>query len=166
MKIVYNYIDPVITEEFMNKVAYFEGFSATPYKCPSGIYTIGFGHTTPYKDDTIDIEQASDLLFNDLNEAYIQLYRGLNDFTAMPLGLKQALIDFVFNCGYGRFLSSSMYRILQKWHSYPVAQRASVLDKICDCLNLYVYSKGKCLNGLKKRRQWEISLIQGCLLQR
>lgn len=166
MKIVYNYNDSIITQDFMQKVADFEGFSSKPYRCPSGVLTIGFGHTLVFSQTSIDVESASNVLFDDLSECCFQLSSYLESFRSFPTGLQQALIDFVFNCGIGRFLSSGMYRILKMWNSTSEKHREILLVRVCDSLSLYVYSKGKRLEGLIKRRQWEISLINGCLSQR
>lgn len=168
MKIIYTFDDSIITQSFMQKVADFEGFCSKPYRCPSGFLTIGFGHRTSYKVDEITLEDASELLYVDLRAAYTDLFLKIAflDFDTLPLCLKQALIDFVFNCGIGRFLSSSMYRILQTWPDSSDEERLSLMKKISDSLQLYVYSKGKFLKGLLKRRIWEASLIDDYLLQR
>lgn len=169
MKIVYNHFDGVITEDFLQKVADFEGFRSTAYLCPSGVWTIGFGHTYGVsKDLKISLDIASELLYSDLRSVYLELNTKIHflDFSSLPLGLQQALVDFTFNCGFGRFLSSGAYRILSKWSISTDKERLSLLNQISANLQLYIYSKGKRLNGLKRRRQWEASLIDACSLQR
>ena len=55
---------PEIASEF---VAEQEGFSALAYKCPAGIWTIGFGHTgNVFENDTVTRGEAYLLLDKDL----------------------------------------------------------------------------------------------------
>ena len=45
----------------------FEGCRLKAYKCPAGVWTIGYGHTAGVKEgDTITQEQADEYLRNDL----------------------------------------------------------------------------------------------------
>ncbi len=58
-----------ITEDGIRLIKGFESFSPVPYRCPAGIWTIGYGHTGPeVHEDTpaITIEQGEELLKADL----------------------------------------------------------------------------------------------------
>lgn len=49
---------------------HFEGLSRTAYRCPAGVWTIGYGHTQAVTaGDTMTTEQAERLLASDLAEA-------------------------------------------------------------------------------------------------
>ncbi|KAA6373458.1 MAG: hypothetical protein EZS28_031016, partial [Streblomastix strix] len=46
----------------------FEGLNLTAYKCPAGVWTIGWGHTKEVTEGMrIDLEQAELFLHEDLN---------------------------------------------------------------------------------------------------
>ena len=67
----------------------FEGLRLTAYRCPSGIWTIGYGHTeNVHKGDTITQSQADEYLRQDIEpiEAYLnnlQLNISQNQFDAL-----------------------------------------------------------------------------------
>lgn len=127
----------------------YEGFSSTVYLCPAGYETIGYGHQTfgkPFSE--ISIEQARELLATDLIEREDNLNK-------LNLDLNQnqfdAVISFIYNLGFGVFLKSTMYKLL-KSREHSLAAKEFIK---------YVYSKGKKLAGLIKRRQSEQSLFRG-----
>lgn len=73
----------------------FEGFRASAYRCPAGVWTIGYGHTSGVKrGDKISEAEADRLLRRDLIacEAYVE---------QLNVTCKQekfdALVDFCFN---------------------------------------------------------------------
>src|SRR4051812_24839722 len=81
----------------------FEGFpfNGRPYQDCVKVWTIGFGHTEgvgPHSEP-ISIQQASQLLLDDLNAKYAP------SVSALPVPLEQhqfdALVSFVYNCGCG-----------------------------------------------------------------
>lgn len=130
-------------------VAKYEGCRLAAYKCPAGIWTIGYGHTAGVKPgDTLPSkEQAMALLKTDLAKYAAGVSncvkKGLITF---PLNQNQfdALTSFCYNCGAGS---------LQKLVSGRSA--AEVADK------LLAYNKGggKVLPGLTKRREEERALF-------
>lgn len=157
-----------LTSQFVADVANFEGYREKLYKCPSGALTVGFGHTsykfTPKTRVTVSLDTAKRILINDLLSCYKTLcsFNTKLSFTEFPIGLQLALTDFVFNCGIGTFLKSSMYTILTDWVRTSPSDRPLLLDRVCNHLLLYVYANKKKLLGLIRRREWEISLIKGC----
>ena len=63
-----------ISQNGINLIKKFEGCSLSAYKCPGGIWTIGWGHTSAVKQgDRITQEKADELLKNDLKiyEAHV-----------------------------------------------------------------------------------------------
>lgn len=158
MKIVYNFFDPVVTEDFMSAVADFEGFSPTAYKCPGGKYTVGFGHTSGVTPTTrVTLEIASFLLYADLRCFYIHLCKCFPSFSSLPIPVQQAILDFTFNLGIGRVLSSKISHLIKTW-----GDCGDENEKLSNIIRQYVYANGQRLRGLIKRREWEISLIKGC----
>ena len=50
-------------EKAVELIKKFEGFKETAYKCPAGVWTIGYGWTHGVKEgDTITMEKASELV--------------------------------------------------------------------------------------------------------
>ena len=79
----------------------FEGCRLKAYKCPAGVWTIGYGHTAGVKEgDTITQRQADDYLRNDLEkyEKAVMNYDGVYHFNQNQF---DALVSFTYNCGVG-----------------------------------------------------------------
>lgn len=164
MKIIYNHCDILIDETFMQNVADFEGYRSVAYLCPSGKYTVGFGHTHGVTSTTrFTLEISSEFLYSDLKCCQVQLRNRFEHFDYFHNDFQRALIDFCFNIGFTRFCRSSIASLLD---NFSISSDTTFLyGKVCDILEKYVYSNKKVLPGLVKRRQWEISLIKGCLLE-
>ena len=125
----------------------FEGLRLKAYKCPGGVWTIGYGHTTGVKPGMVISEaQAEEYLKVDL----IAFERYLN---GLGLALNQnqfdALISFIYNVGTGNFSNSTL---LRKVRANP--QDDSIMDEFLR----WVYSKGRVLPGLQRRRLAEMKL--------
>ena len=125
----------------------FEGIRLKAYKCPGGVWTIGYGHTAGVKPGMVITEaQAEEYLKADL----IAFERYLN---GLGLDLNQnqfdALISFIYNVGTGNFSSSTL---LCKVRVNP--QDNSIMDEF----HRWVYSKGRVLPGLQRRRLAEMKL--------
>ena len=125
----------------------FEGLRLKAYLCPGGVWTIGYGHTAGVKPGMVISEaQAEEYLKADL----ISFERYLN---GLGLALNQnqfdALISFIYNVGTGNFSSSTL---LRKVRANP--QDNSIVDEFLR----WVYSKGRVLPGLQRRRLREMKL--------
>lgn len=109
----------------------FEGVSLKAYKCPAGIWTIGYGHTGNVKPgDRITMETAVSLLRHDLAERE-------NFINNMNLQLTQnqfdAIIDLVYNIGAGNFKKSPVLEIIR---TNPES------DKVREAFLRHVYANG------------------------
>ena len=125
----------------------FEGLRLKAYKCPGGVWTIGYGHTAGVKPGMVITEtQAEEYLMADL----IAFEKYLNDLRlAINQNQFNALISFIYNVGTGNFSSSTMLRKV----------KANPLDNsIMDEFLRWVYSKGRVLPGLQRRRLAEMKL--------
>ena len=125
----------------------FEGLRLKAYKCPGGVWTIGYGHTVGVKPGMVISEaQAEEYLKVDL----IAFERYLNG-PGLALNQNQfdALISFIYNVGTGNFSSSTL---LRKVRANP--QDNSIMDEFLR----WVYSKGRVLSGLQRRRLAEMKL--------
>ena len=125
----------------------FEGLRLKAYKCPGGVWTIGYGHTAGVKPGIVISEaQAEEYLKADL----IAFERYLN---GLGLALNQnqfdALVSFIYNVGTGNFSNSTL---LRKVRANP--QENSIMDEFLR----WVYSKGRVLPGLQRRRLAEMKL--------
>lgn len=96
-----------LTPEGAEFIARFESFRATPYRCPAGKLTVGYGHVI-LPDEGLPVAMAQDtalaLLLQDATREAAPVVRAL----AMPLTSYQAdaLISLSFNCG-GRAIARS-----------------------------------------------------------
>lgn len=124
----------------------FEGCRLKAYKCPAGVWSIGYGHTAGVKDgDRITQEQADDYLRNDLvkYEKAVLNYDSIYHFNQNQF---DALVSFTYNCGVGNLknLTQSGKRTL-----------AQISGKIL----LYNKAGGVVLRGLQRRRAAEKELF-------
>lgn len=136
----------------INFIKSFESFSSTKYICPAGVPTIGYGHAIKQGENlhVISQDQAEELLANDLHIAENSVFRNIK----LPLVQNQfdALVSFVFNLG-GAALQRSSLR--QKINYGAEA------DEIHDEFIKWVYSGGKKLVGLIRRRECEACMYLG-----
>lgn len=152
-------------DEVLLKVASFEGFRSRPYRCPSGVLTIGYGHTHGVKlSDRVTKEQAIELLRSDFLLCQSNLLNNFRLKDCMNFNQINALTDFVFNLGIGTLLRSSAAPCLKDYHSAPRETLFNYDLGIISCLLKYnKYRKDGNLvvsSGLQKRRQWEVFLYQ------
>lgn len=129
--------------EGKNLIKKYEGCKLEAYLCPSGIWTIGIGHTSKVtKGMKITETQAEEYFYSDI--AYSE--KCVNN---LKLNLNQnqfdALVSFTFNCGAGSLATLTKNR---------------TLAQIAEALTLYVKdSKGRTLQGLVNRRKDEKALF-------
>lgn len=122
-----------------------EGFSATPYQCPAGVWTIGFGHTGPDvtgKSARITREQGEALLKHDMGEAMAQAFEVSPVLYATSGPRQAAVADFCFNVGPHKYATSTLRKRVDggQW-ALAALENAK-----------WVYGGGKKLPGLITRR--------------
>ena len=130
----------------------FEGFSATPYLCPAGVPTIGYGATryadgvrVSLADRPISRDTAEALMLSLLPvPAVIQLCPGIDNE-----GRLAALVDFAYNLGIGNLRASALCRRVN----------AGEWDLVPGELMRWVRAGGRVLPGLVRRRAAESALI-------
>ena len=134
-----------ISEKGLNLIKQFEGCELNAYKCPSGVWTLGWGHTenvTP--NQSITQEEADNLLINDMVK-YENYVNNCGDLTFIPNQNQfDALVSFTYNCGQG-----SLSTLVQNRDANIVA----------DKLLLYVNGSNGVLQGLVRRREAERQLF-------
>ena len=120
----------------------FEGCVLSAYKCPAGVWTIGYGHTSGVKQgDAITQEMADSYLRHDL-ERY-ERYVKWNVKHALNQNQFDALVSFTYNCGIANL---------------KTLVRNRNVEQIGKAILLYNKARGKVLTGLVKRRQAEHDL--------
>lgn len=122
----------------------FEGLRLEAYRCPAGIWTIGYGHTAGVCEGMkITEAEAERLLHEDLMPVLAVLPSGLN------ANRRAALASFVFNVGVGAFGRSTLRRMVIENQDNP---------QIADEFARWRYGGGKVLPGLVARRRAEAEL--------
>ena len=133
------------SEDCINAIKGFETLELKAYKCPAGVLTIGYGHTRGVNKGQVITEiQADVLLKGDL----LAVEKSINDLgLTLTQGQFDALVDFCFNLGRTKLLNSTLY--------VKILDNASD-DEIATQFRRWMYGGGKKLDGLVKRREWEV----------
>ena len=135
-----------ISSKGVSLIKQFEGCRLKAYKCPAGVWTIGYGHTAGVKEgDTITQETAEAYLRNDLAkyEKAVLNYDGIYHFNQNQF---DALVSFTYNCGTGNL------KKLTQSGKITIAQISAKLP-------LYNKAGGVVLRGLQRRRAAEKELF-------
>lgn len=132
-----------ISENGLNLIKSFEGCRLTAYKCPAGVWTIGWGHTGGVKPgQNITQAEADQMLVSDMTayeqkvDKYASYHWNQNEF--------DALTSFAYNVGSIDQLTANGTR-----------NRVTIAEKILQ----YNKGGGKVLPGLTKRREAERKLF-------
>lgn len=142
-----------ITDEGLALIKRFEGFSATPYLCPAGWWTIGRGAVRGSDGQPITAvtppvteEEAENLLRRDVALAERAVLR----LISVPLadGQFDAVVSFTFNLGAGALQRSTLRRKVNR------EEHAEVPGEF----RKWVWGGGRRLPGLTQRRNAEARL--------
>lgn len=126
----------------------FEGFCAAPYRCPAGLWTVGYGHVLAPHEPLITITQAEAeaLLRKDVRHAAQSVKALVN--VPLTQGQFDALVSFTFNLGSGAFERSTLRRVVNQ----------GAHDEVPEQLMRWVYAAGRKMPGLLRRRAAEAAL--------
>jgi len=133
-----------------------EGYSSTPYLCPAGYWTQGYGTTIKPDGQRVTKdsppctkEQAYEWLSTTLESNLIDVLRSSPVLSSYPDALG-AIVDFVYNLGIGRYRSSTLKRRidLMDWEGAR------------EELAKWTRGGGRVLPGLVKRREAEASYLR------
>lgn len=86
------------TEQVMFQIRQREGFSRTPYKCPTGHLTIGYGHNL---ECGISLACAEFILREDIERAERQVKEAFVWWPKLTSARLFVLVDMCFNLGLG-----------------------------------------------------------------
>ena len=138
-----------ISQNGINLIKQFEGFSALVYMDVAGVATIGYGHAIKNGEvfSNITQMQAEDLLAKDCGQAV----KAVSRLIAASLSQNQfdALVSFTFNLGGGALQRSSLRRKLN---------RGEYSEVPCELMR-WVYAGGMRVRGLMRRRAAEATLF-------
>ena len=128
----------------------FEGCVLKAYKCPAGVWTIGYGTTQGVRPNMVITQaQAETFLKRDIKPVESVLNgMGIN----YTQGQFDALVDFIYNLGEGNFKKSTMYKNI-------MARKSNV--EITDQMVKWVNAGGRPLAGLMRRRVAEANMFLG-----
>lgn len=142
----------IVTDRLMDFVKECEGLRTEAYRCPGGVWTVGYGHTgSDVRAGTkVTPEEASRLLHDDLQRtgnAIMALAKRNSCQLTQPQ--TDALTSLAFNIGVNALSNSTLWK----------KACANPLDPSIEHeFNRWVHSKGKKLQGLIKRRQREYEM--------
>lgn len=128
----------------LNLIKSFEGCRLTAYKCPAGVWTIGYGHTGNVKSgQKITQAKADAYLKSDLDkfEKHVMSYDKKYNWNQNEF---DALVSFAYNVGNITRLTNGGKRTKKQ---------------ISERITFYNKANGKVLAGLTRRRQAEKALF-------
>jgi|TARA_Y100000289_G_scaffold64752_1_gene77147 lysozyme len=131
-------------------IKHFEGCELTAYKCPAGVWTIGYGHIKGVSEGmTITQEQAEQMLLDEL----VEYENYINELVSVDLSQNQfdALVSWVYNLGPSNLRSSTLLKVLNSGDYNGVPAQIMRWNK----------AGGKVLEGLTRRREAEARLFSG-----
>lgn len=137
-----------INNKGLELIKKYEGCRLLAYKCPAGVWTIGYGHTQDVKSGmAITKVDAERLLLQDLK----RFEEGVEALVKVPLTSNQfsALVSFAFNCGLAALRSSTLLKKLNVGDLNGAAREILRWDKV----------NKKPVEGLTKRRKEEQKLF-------
>lgn len=139
-------------EPLYQMVRRFEGLRLKPYRCPAGVWTIGYGHTGPEvtaQSPPITPGFAEALMVEDVGR-FVRAALRLSPVLAADANKLAAIADFCFNLGTSRYKASTLRRRVnaQDW------------DGAADELRKWVWGGGRKLPGLVARRAAEAALLK------
>jgi len=126
----------------------FEGCKLTAYKCPAGVWTIGYGHTLGVTSgQSITQAQAETFLKVDL----ASFEKSINSYVKVSIHQNQfdALVSFSYNCGSTALKNSTLLKKLNAGDYSGATAEFAKWNK----------AGGKELAGLTRRRAAETALF-------
>lgn len=142
---------------YLDKIKEFEGFRAHAYKCPAGIWTIGYGRTgSNVTSSSVTSKSAEEAWFQKYVaglEKEISIYMEEHGYAIVEYQL-QALTSFIYNLEYGKLMTLT---------DNGKRSIVEISNKIPEYCYAKVNGKKVKLAGLVRRRAWEKDLFDGKL---
>lgn len=144
----------MINSATINLIKEFEGCKLTAYRCPAGVWTIGYGTTAaahvgvvPHEGMTITEEEAEKYL----HMAIDKFSNAIKPAIMRPIHDNEfgAFVSLAYNIGSGAFKKSSALRHFNDGE----------IEKAADAILMWNKAGGKVLAGLTRRRAAERALF-------
>ena len=136
-----------MTQQGLDLIKKYEGLRLEAYKCPAGVWTIGYGHTKGVMPKMkISKEEAEELLKQDVSIVELQVVNTVGKLAACKI---DALVSFAYNVGVAAFRRSTLCRKVK-----ANSDDASIRTEF----GKWVYAGSKKLPGLVKRRAEEAEM--------
>ncbi len=140
-----------VTQDGLDLIKGFEGFSPNVYTCPAGWPTIGYGHVVQDHEreryeDGIGEEAGEALLRNDVEKSERAVLRLIR--VALDDGQFDGLVSFTFNLGSGALQRSTLRRKVNREEHETVPAE----------FRRWVWAGGRKLKGLMRRREVEAQI--------
>ena len=127
-----------------------EGCKLTSYKCPAGIWTIGYGQTKGIKEGmTWTQNQADEDLVKTALEVLNRAIKYSPILASVNMEKQAAIADFIYNLGVGNYATSTLKKKVDVGDWVSAASEIKRWDK----------AAGKVLKGLTVRREKEAALL-------
>lgn len=145
----------------LKMIQQFEGCHLEAYKCPAGVWTIGWGSTRygdgrkVKKGDKISNVEADMLLRTEVDRIAAKLRGTVPHWVEMADHQKCALISFAYNLG------SGFYGMVPDFETITAKLRDRKWDEVPEAMLLYRNPGSSFEAGLKRRREAEGRLWRG-----
>ena len=127
-----------------------EGCKLKAYKCPAGIWTIGYGQTKGVKEGMVwTQQQADENIIKTALQAFNEAIKSSPILATANMEKQAAIADFVYNLGITNYNKSTLKLRVDKGNWVSASTEIKKWNK----------SNGTILNGLVKRRQLEADLL-------
>ena len=127
-----------------------EGCKLKAYKCPAGIWTIGYGQTKGIKEGMAWTQQQADEdIIKTALQAFNEAIKASPILATANMEKQAAIADFVYNLGITNYNKSTLKLRVDKGNWVSASTEIKKWNK----------SNGTILNGLVKRRQLEADLL-------
>lgn len=134
------------------------GFAPTPYRCPAGHLTVGWGHRVRPKEtfpEPLTAEEADALLRADLERIAPHVAVALRNRPDVTQNMFDAIVSLGFNIGVGALLGSTLTKRMRAGDFAGAAEEFLRWDKARDPKT----GKKVRLAGLVRRREAERALF-------
>lgn len=137
-----------MTSKGIELIKRLEGLRLEAYRCPAGVWTIGYGHTKGVKEgQRVSREEAERMLREDL--LYYENMVGM--LVTVPLTGDQvgALVSLAYNIGVEALRKSTVLKLINSGAKEAEVRKAWAM---------WNKAGGKVLPGLAKRREAELAV--------
>lgn len=149
-----------MTLEGYELIKHYEGCRLKAYKCPAGVWTIGYGNTRYSNGDKVKegdriTQEEANALFQrtvDEFEYQVKLLLGNELYTKLHPQSLSALVSFAYNVGITAFGKSTLLRIIR--------ENKNNLKDIYIQFKRWNKANGEVLSGLVARREAEYGLYE------